>query len=743
MATSSSTAPFSLDLYHNGLNNIKSDADFTVFVENWQSNEDRMAQLYVDHRNADLGEYIDEDMPIMDEDEIVYDPNKRDYHIHDPNIHWKLKKPILGELMATWIRVFNEEEICLTCYSVANGYQLWYEKSDSEKLLVRCGFDEKERKKKKLPRDPNKPCCPFRLRAVKRQDGNSWHIRTLVYEHTCTRQYYLGCLMTSKWIARQYEDKIRMNPDLKVVDLQEMVMKKYRVKTSYNQCSRARRIALYNLKQNVGSQYDRLVDYAGELRKTNHGTTMHLCIDPLADVESTESWEWFIKSLTKDLGLADGHGITFILDGHKGLIQAVRRVVPRVEHRLFKSASKNQPLLISDWAFDEGTNMDASIKCVHRTVFEIESREGFPRVTMKLEQIPASAQVPEMGMIEDKLHSEDISVTQRNAELHRSSLEDMEREIMYIMSLKLRAMDYDQLYSEFNVGAARQVCLGAEVRMRAEHTLEKKGKLENRCAEQTVLLSERDAEITHLKSLLSLKEAEAAEAISLRGQLSVVEAADDAKGTKLRDLKEKNFALEGEKNSLSDRVEALESAAASKEVEMASLSFQVSNLSADLSGFRLSRDELNSKVAYLESKRDCLAAQKGSLESAVELFKEQVEKMHDEQMGVLSECIAAIDFDLMEMALHKDFEFYPRFLTTIAGRRWILSRGLNLVLTKCLSSPEYLSAMGEAIGRAIDKGMQDGLAVGIEHGTAIRSFTDVAAFNPSAENDYVAAINTL
>ncbi|GKA75874.1 hypothetical protein Tco_0782252 [Tanacetum coccineum] len=311
------------------------------------------------------------------------------------------------------------------------------------------------------------------------------------------------------------------------------------------------------------------------------------------------------------------------------------------------------------------------------------------------------------------------------------------------ISLKLRAMDYDQLYSEFNVGAAWQVCLGAEVRMRAEHTLEKKGKLEERCAEQTVLLSERDAEIAHLKSLLSLKEAEAAEAISLRSQLSVVEAADDAKGTKLRDLKEKNFALEGEKNSLSDRVEALESAAASKEVEMASLSFQVSNLSADLSGFRLSRDELNSKVAYLESKRDCLAAQKGSLESAVELFKEQVEKMHDEQMGVLSECIAAIDFDLMEMALHKDFEFYPRFLTTIAGRRWILSRGLNLVLTKCLSSPEYLSAMGEAIGRAIDKGMQDGLAVGIEHGTAIRSFTDVAAFNPSAENDYVAAINTL
>ncbi|GKB49951.1 kinase-like domain-containing protein, partial [Tanacetum coccineum] len=112
---------------------------------------------------------------------------------------------------------------------------------------------------------------------------------------------------------------------------------------------------------NVGSQYDRLVDYAGELRKTNPGTTVHLSIDPFADgvcqgellaaigrdgnnqiypiawavvqVESTETWEWFVKLLTKDLGLAVGHGITFISDGHKRLIQAVRRVVPRVEHR--------------------------------------------------------------------------------------------------------------------------------------------------------------------------------------------------------------------------------------------------------------------------------------------------------------------------------------------------------------------------------------------------------------------------
>ncbi|GJW89784.1 hypothetical protein Tco_0167337 [Tanacetum coccineum] len=59
----------------------------------------------------------------------------------------------------------------------------------------------------------------------------------------------------------------------------------------------------------------------------------------------------------------------------------------------------------------------------------------------------------------------------------------------------LRTMDYDQLYTEFNVGAARQVCLGAEVRSRAEHELELKEKLRAKYAARGRLLEEKDLEI--------------------------------------------------------------------------------------------------------------------------------------------------------------------------------------------------------------------------------------------------------
>ncbi|GKC58179.1 hypothetical protein Tco_1085777 [Tanacetum coccineum] len=52
----------------------------------------------------------------------------------------------------------------------------------------------------------------------------------------------------------------------------------------------------------------------------------------------------------------------------------------------------------------------------------------------------------------------------------------------------LCTIDYDQLYTEFNVGEARQVCLGAEVRSRAEHELELKEKLRAKYAARGRLL---------------------------------------------------------------------------------------------------------------------------------------------------------------------------------------------------------------------------------------------------------------
>nr|GEY18085.1 transposase (putative), gypsy type [Tanacetum cinerariifolium] len=166
-------------------------------------------------------------------------------------------------------------------------------------------------------------------------------------------------------------------------------------------------------------------------------------------------------------------------------------------------------------------------------------------------------------------------------------------------------------------------------------------------------------------------------------------------------VQERNVALEVDKGTLEGQVTAFESAAAAKYNKHASLTAQSQ------------KDSLIDQVSSLETTCSGLRDQV----SGYELFKAQYEAVQDEQVKVLSDKVAGLDTELMRMALHLDEEFYPWFLSTIAGRR--------------------------AVGHAIDKGMQDGLVTGIDHGKAGRGLVDVAAYNPSAKANYVFAVNAL
>ncbi|GKE21989.1 hypothetical protein Tco_1433501 [Tanacetum coccineum] len=126
--------------------------------------------------------------------------------------------------------------------------------------------------------------------------------------------------------------------------------------------------------------------------------------------------------------------------------------------------------------------------------------------------------------------------------------------------------------------------------------------------------------------------------------------------------------------------------------------------------------------------------------SGYENLTEQLEEFQDAQVKVVNGKVAKLDADLAEMACHLEEKFYPRLLTTISGRRWLRTYGLKLVLVKCLNPSEYLIALGAAVSRAIEKGVQDGLATGIDHGREGRSLTNVAAYNPFGEADFNSAL---
>ncbi|GJS20440.1 gypsy type transposase [Tanacetum coccineum] len=272
----------------------------------------------------------------------------------------------------------------------------------------------------------------------------------------------------------------------------------------------------------------------------------------------------------------------------------------------------------------------------------------------------------------------------------------------------IREMEHDQLFTEFNVGAARQVSLSAEVRMRAEYNIKEKRKLRVVVEEKDILLKAKGEEVDSLKAQLLVKEAEAAKAIRLCAQASKFEAVEKSLRDEVESLKKRNITLEKEKSVLDVRV---------------------SDLAATLA------DQGHALEVTCSSLRDQILT--------YERLKEQFEEFHDVQMRMVGDKLAKLEVDLSEMTLHFEVKFYPHLLTTIVGRRWLLTHGLKLFLSKCLNYFEYLSALGAAISQAIEKGLQDVLAAGIEHGAHGRSLEDLVAYNPSAEEDYNAALQEL
>ncbi|GKD74864.1 hypothetical protein Tco_1333146, partial [Tanacetum coccineum] len=82
-----------------------------------------------------------------------------------------------------------------------------------------------------------------------------------------------------------------------------------------------------------------------------------------------------------------------------------------------------------------------------------------------------------------------------------------------VLFSQIHAMDYHHLFTEYNVGTARQACLNAEVRMRTKYCLSEMRRLETECEKQknVALEDEKDylnGKVTDLQSLVSAKDLE-------------------------------------------------------------------------------------------------------------------------------------------------------------------------------------------------------------------------------------------
>ncbi|GJV37273.1 hypothetical protein Tco_1409750, partial [Tanacetum coccineum] len=235
--------------------------------------------------------------------------------------------------------------------------------------------------------------------------------------------------------------------------------------------------------------------------------------------------------------------------------------------------------------------------------------------------------------------------------------------------------------------ATRQMSLNVEVRMRAEFNIREKRRLSAIVEEKNLLLKTIDKEVANLKALLLVKEAEATEAIRLRAEVQT--------------LVDRNIILEREKGELDIKVADLAATVKVREQEVADLDAMVTSV-------KFHNDSLTDQVRKLEASSVILQDKV----TAYDNFVGQLEKFQDDRIREMNEKFNKLDTNL-------------------------------LAIVKCLNSTEYLSSLGAAIGKAVEKGMQEGLSAKITHGAEDRVLTDVAAYNLSAEADYLSALQRL
>nr|KAJ0185685.1 hypothetical protein LSAT_V11C900486450 [Lactuca sativa] len=280
-----------------------------------------------------------------------------------------------------------ELKLCLTNYAVKNGYDLWFEKNDHQKLLAKCCKYKKNKKSKS---------CPFRLWATWMKNERSFQIKSLIDRHNCARVFKFGSIVSYKWIGTHFMNDILQKPKMSIRKLKAKVSKRFNLIASVGQCRNARKYAFQQIEGTLIEHYAKTWSYGEELKRTNPGSTVKMEVDVMPDgetyfskfyvclkglkdgwmegcrrvigvdgcflkgicrgqllaaigrdannhiypfawavvaVENKESWKWFLDLLIDDIGMGVGHGLTIISDQHKGLVEAVKERVPAAEHR--------------------------------------------------------------------------------------------------------------------------------------------------------------------------------------------------------------------------------------------------------------------------------------------------------------------------------------------------------------------------------------------------------------------------
>jgi len=149
-------------------------------------------------------------------------------------------------------------------YANLHGFGVKFKKNDNVRCRVIC-----------------QDGCQWVAYVSKVGGSTTYSMKTYNEKHTCARSSG-GKLASSKWIAEKLIEPLKYTPNMSINAVIQKVSERYYVKISSKKAYWARRIAKEKVQGNYAKQYNKLWDYANEVRRSQPDSMLLLLTEPSA-----------------------------------------------------------------------------------------------------------------------------------------------------------------------------------------------------------------------------------------------------------------------------------------------------------------------------------------------------------------------------------------------------------------------------------------------------------------------------
>ncbi|CAI9109427.1 OLC1v1009248C1 [Oldenlandia corymbosa var. corymbosa] len=249
----------------------------------------------------------------------------------------------------TLLKSLVDAKFAIKSWNILRSRQWKFDKMDGRRVSAYC------------------PNCDWEIYVTKSQTTGEVTVTRFVTQHTCLYELNNPCVKAD-WIGVAGVEFVKEDPMIKPRKFIEKIKKKYSIWMIDYEGYKARKLAMRIAFGNQADQFEKLNVYVNEVLRSNPGSTCLLKIviyldgtflkggskglgmllttvgiDPnngiypvawaVAEGETEESWEWFLRILKGDLEIDYDFEWTVMSDKQKGLIQVVKSVFPRADHR--------------------------------------------------------------------------------------------------------------------------------------------------------------------------------------------------------------------------------------------------------------------------------------------------------------------------------------------------------------------------------------------------------------------------